>query len=62
MQTPAAIETARLEKKIIDDLTTMIHGYDFSSVFNEAITEEQARQIAWEAEYQPTVQELLKKL
>lgn len=40
----------------------MIHGYDFSSVFNEAISEEQARQIQWQAEYKPSVQELLKKL
>ena len=40
----------------------MIHEYDFSSVFNEAVTEEQARQIKWQAEYKPTVQELLKKL
>ena len=40
----------------------MIHEYDFSSVFNEAVTEEQARQIKWQSEYKPTVQELLKKL
>ena len=40
----------------------MIHQYDFSSAFNEVVTEEQARQIQWEAEYKPSVQELLKKL
>ena len=40
----------------------MIHEYDFSSVFNEAITEEQARQIQWQNEYKPSVNELLKKL
>ena len=40
----------------------MIHEYDFSSVFNEAVSEEQARQIKWQSEYKPTVNELLKKL
>ena len=40
----------------------MIHEYDFSSAFNEAVTEEQARQIKWQAEYKPSVQELLAKL
>ena len=40
----------------------MIHEYDFSSVFNEAVSEEQARQIKWQAEYKPTVNELLIEL
>ena len=40
----------------------MIHEYDFSSVFNEAVSEEQARQIKWQSEYKPSVNELLKKL
>lgn len=47
---------------IITDLTQMIHEYDFSSFFNQAITEEQARQIQWQAEYKPSVEELLAKL
>ena len=47
---------------IITDLTQMIHEYDFSSAFNQAITEEQARQIQWQAEYKPSVEELLAKL
>ena len=36
-------QTERLEQKIIEDLTSMIHEYDFNSVFAEALTEEQAR-------------------
>ena len=40
----------------------MIHQYDFSSVFNEAVSEEQARQIKWQNEYKPSVEELLVKL
>ena len=59
---PGSAETERLEKKIIADLTDMIHQYDFSSAFNQAVTEEQARQVAWQAEYKPSVQELLGKL
>ena len=52
---PGAIQTEQLEQKIIKDLTQMIHEYDFSSAFNEAVTEEQARQIKWQAEYKPSV-------
>ena len=61
-QTLALSPTDHLEQKMIEDLTQMIHQYDFSSAFNEAVTEEQAQQNEWHAEYKPTVQELLKKL
>ena len=37
---PGKLPTDVLEQKIIGDLTQMIHEYDFSSVFNEAVTEE----------------------
>ena len=55
-------QTAVLEKKIIEDLTSMIHNYDFSTAFNVAVTEEQARHAQWQSDYKPTVQELLGKL
>lgn len=51
-----------LEQKIISDLTSMIHEYDFSSVFTQAVSEEQMRQQQWQSEYKPTVQELLEQL
>ena len=54
--------TEHLERKIIDDLTSIIHNYDFTSHFDDAVSEEQARQMKWQAEYKPTVQELLIKL
>ena len=37
---PGSVQTEQLEQKIIADLTQMIHEYDFSSAFNEAVTEE----------------------
>ena len=55
-------QTAHLERKIVDDLTQIIHNYDFNSHLSDAVTEEQARQMKWQAEYKPTVQELLVKL
>lgn len=61
-QMTQAGSTDQLESKIIGDLTQMIHEYDFTSVFDQAVGEEQARQIKWQQEYKPSVQELLVKL
>lgn len=43
-------------------LTEMINNYDFESVLSQAVAAEQERQIAWQNNQTPSIQELLTKL
>ena len=51
-----------LELRIIDDLTSFVHDYDFKEMMQAAVSEEGKRQAEWKANYNPGVKEILSQL